>query len=95
MSTPDEKHHCVLIGDLSLFEGDAPILINRGLLIRGQHYAGFSHWFHLPRRILGTDFCEPQFMLLCQNQWYHVGVGAPPILVYFSGIGMFTGGTGF
>ena len=20
-----------------------------------------------------------------QNQWYHVGVGAPPILVYFSG----------
>ena len=21
----------------------------------------------------------------CQNQWYHFGVGAPPILVYFSG----------
>ena len=26
-----------------------------------------------------------------QNQWYHFGVGAPPILV---GIGMFIGGTG-
>ena len=26
---------------------------------------------------------------------YHFVVGAPPILVYFSGIGMFTGGTGF
>ena len=21
-----------------------------------------------------------------QNQWYHFGVGAPPILVYFSGV---------
>ena len=24
-------------------------------------------------------------MALGQNQWHHVGVGAPPILVYFSG----------
>ena len=24
-------------------------------------------------------------MALGQNQWYHFGVGAPPILVYFSG----------
>ena len=24
-------------------------------------------------------------MVLGQNQWYHYGVGAPPILVYFSG----------
>ena len=24
-------------------------------------------------------------MAVGQNQWYHVGVGAPPILVYFSG----------
>ena len=31
-----------------------------------------------------------------QNQWYHFGVGAPPILIYVSGDwGMFTGGTGF
>ena len=24
-------------------------------------------------------------MAVDQNQWYHFGVGAPPILVYFSG----------
>ena len=24
-------------------------------------------------------------MAVGQNQWYHVGVGAPPVLVYFSG----------
>ena len=34
-------------------------------------------------------------MAMVQNQWYHVGIGAPPILVYLVGIGMFTGGTGF
>ena len=29
----------------------------------------------------------PTFLQLAvgQNQWYHFGVGAPPILVYFSG----------
>ena len=32
---------------------------------------------------------------MVQNQWYHFGISAPPILVYFSGFGMFTGGTGF
>ena len=26
-------------------------------------------------------------MAVGQNQWYHFGVGAPPILVYFSGDG--------
>ena len=26
--------------DVSLLEGNTPILINRGLLIRGQHYEG-------------------------------------------------------
>ena len=30
-----------------------------------------------------------------QNQWYHCGVGTPPILVYFGGDCMFSGGTGF
>ena len=31
-------------------------------------------------------------MAVGQKQWYHVGVGAPPILVHFSGwIGMLTG----
>ena len=33
-------------------------------------------------------------MAVDQNQWYHFGVGATPILVYFSG-DWFTGGTGF
>ena len=27
----------------------------------------------------------PKHMAAGQNQWYHFGVGAPPILVYFSG----------
>ena len=31
-------------------------------------------------------------MAVGQNQWYHFGVGAPPIL---EPIGIFTGGTGF
>ena len=26
-------------------------------------------------------------MAMGQNQWYHFGVGAPPILVHFSGDG--------
>ena len=31
---------------------------------------------------------------MVQNQWYHVGIGAPPILEpIFVGIGIFTGGT--
>ena len=31
-----------------------------------------------------------------QDQWYHFGVGAPPILVYFKwGLGCSLGGTGF
>ena len=34
------------------------------------------------------------YVAVGQNQWYHFGVGAPPILVYL-GFGMFTGGTGF
>ena len=34
-------------------------------------------------------------MAVGQDQWYHCGVVAPSILVYFCGIGMFTGGTGF
>ena len=33
-------------------------------------------------------------MAVGQNQWYHLGVGAPPILEpILVGIGMFTGGT--
>ena len=26
-------------------------------------------------------------MAVVQNQWYHFGIGAPPILVHFSGDG--------
>ena len=28
---------------------------------------------------------NPQGMAVGQNKWYHFGVGAPPILVFFSG----------
>ena len=35
-------------------------------------------------------------MAVGQNQWYHFGVGATPILEpILVGIGMFSGGTGF
>ena len=34
------------------------------------------------------------YMAVVQNQWYHFGVGAPPILEpILVGVGMFTGGT--
>ena len=33
---------------------------------------------------LGTDKCQDE-VAVGQNQWYHFGIGAPPILVYFSG----------
>ena len=33
--------------------------------------------------LLSSD--TARHMAVGQNQWYHVGVGAPPILVYFSG----------
>ena len=38
------------------------------------------------------QFCE---VAMVQDQWCHLGIGAPPILIYSVGIGMFTGGTGF
>ena len=40
-------------------------------------------------RSLGKDVGSPReaclhaYMAVGQNQWYHFGVGAPPILVYF------------
>ena len=35
---------------------------------------------------------EPMCVAVAQNQWYHFGVGAPPILEpILVGIGMFTG----
>ena len=44
------------------------------------------------RSVLGPS----GYMAVGQNRWYHVGVGAPPILEpILVGIGMFTGGTGF
>ena len=41
------------------------------------------------RRLVQFDFCLTDFlrsqMAVGQHQWYHFGVGAPAILVYFSG----------
>ena len=50
-----------------------------------------NRMFH---KSLGPASGNQQHVAVGQKQWYHFGVGAPPILVYFSGwIGMFTGGT--
>ena len=35
-----------------------------------------------PERAKGAPHCH---VAVGQKQWYHFGVGAPPILVYFSG----------
>ena len=35
-------------------------------------------------QLFGVDF-DGGYVAVGQNQWYHFGVGAPPILVYFSG----------
>ena len=52
---------------------DSPVNTNKGY--------GFKHgskWCEM-------DFVHPQYhMAVGQNQWYHFGVGAPPVLVYFS-----------
>ena len=54
-------------------------------------YATFADSFPLNGSDVGI------YYLHCcgSNQCYHFGVGAPPILVYFSGEWGFTGGTGF
>ena len=36
------------------------------------------------RRLSSTEMGSSH-MAVGQNQWYHFGAGAPPILVYFSG----------
>ena len=33
---------------------------------------------------IGWSCWEARYAAVGQNQWYHLGVGAPPILVYFS-----------
>ena len=46
-----------------------------------------------PSVSMPSEHCQ---LAVGQNHWCHVGVGAPPMLVYFSGwIGMFTGATEF
>ena len=35
----------------------------------------------------GTTQKDDQHLAMGRNQWYHFGVGAPPILVYLVGIG--------
>ena len=39
---------------------------------------------HLAARLKLAEPCQT-YMAVGQHQWYHVGVGAPLILVYFSG----------
>ena len=41
------------------------------------HHGGFLRFVH--------RFWLPKQMAVGQNHWYHFGVGAPPIFVYFSG----------
>ena len=37
--------------------------------------------------LLNHPQCNFDHMAVGQHQWYHFGVGAPPMLVYFSGDG--------
>ena len=49
-----------------------------------------------PLRWVASNQSSKTDLAVGQNQWYHFGVGAPPILEpTLVGIGMFTGGTGF
>ena len=50
-----------------------------------------SHFPSLQEEFLEDLQMQTGYLAVGQNQWYHFGIGAPPILV---GIGMFTGGTG-
>ena len=57
-----------------------------------------KHWFPMVSKWcrISSIHSTTQHMAVGQNQWHHFGVGAPPILVYFSGDwDVFTGGTGF
>ena len=47
--------------------------------------SGASLVFHLFHTGQSKKHGSPVHMAVGQNQWYHFGVGAPPILVYFSG----------
>ena len=37
------------------------------------------------QKLLGPKTPRRIQMAMGQNQWYHIGIGAPPILVYFGG----------
>ena len=52
---------------------------------KSHGYAGFGLWFQLPRVPFWYMFVRHSHMAVGENQWYHFGVGAPPILVHFSG----------
>ena len=45
--------------------------------------ASDSVWF--PKKTKGLLILRLPYMAVCQNEWYHFGVGAPPIVVFFSG----------
>ena len=53
-----------------------------------------QNMLHVPLILNGSITTGCLYGCGCQNQWYHLGVGAPPILEpIFVGVGMFTGGT--
>ena len=53
------------------------IVLSRGLVAANESVLSTS-W-------VGQSICYHLHMAVGQNQWYHFGVGAQPILVYFSG----------
>ena len=54
------------------------------LVIRIRFLRLFLGKFGAPAAFVGLHGMDEQ-LAVGQNQWYHFGVGAPPILVYFSG----------
>ena len=61
-------------------------------MVRRSHNAATCLQTVLPE--FAPHCCDACHLAVDQNQWYHFGVGAPPILEpILVGIGMFTGGT--
>ena len=67
----------VLSASLSELREAAAPAADQLTLVLGRHRANQGNSI-APR----SSFC---YMAVSQNQWYHFGVGAPPVLVYFSG----------
>ena len=58
------------------------------LFVWGHSLGGSQHWPNVNSQTATSLVSRRQQMAVGQNQWYHFGVGAPPILVYFSGDGI-------